>query len=217
MIWIILLIVLLIISSAILFFYTTVDIAKSKIAQEETKELQEQQRSLKYEEALRDQEYRQALRYEEALRAQELRQALKEKARAEIKLNEEIKEHMTQTVTNECVGECLTTHSVRGLNYPWLNDIHGGLMKIQYMEPPISGQWVDYTDDVWSTHCSLISHNPDTLVDEHINAFVNPDTRFARLQFIFNDGTVIQLEDMDTANDFYTREADYFRENNICT
>jgi hypothetical protein len=104
----------------------------------------------------------------------------------------------------------LEAHSQNGLNYPWLNDIHGGLLKIQYMEPPNSGIWKDYTDATWTIHCSVISHEPNNLIADHIRAFVNPQTRFARLKFIFNDHTQIELDEK-YAIDFYQREANYFK------
>lgn len=115
----------------------------------------------------------------------------------------------------DCIVECAHVHSENGLNYPWLNDIHGGLKKIQFMEPPNSDVWKDYTDEIWKIHCKVIDHTPDNLVTAHIDAFVNPKTRFAKLLFIFKDGAQIELDEK-YALDFYTREADYFKAHSIC-
>jgi hypothetical protein len=115
----------------------------------------------------------------------------------------------------KCIEECTHAHSEHGLNYPWLDDIHGGLDKIQFMEPPSSGRWIDYTDEIWKIHCKVIDHNPDNLVKAHIDAFVDPKTRFAKLLFIFKDGVKVELDDRH-AREFYAREADYFRRNGIC-
>ena len=105
---------------------------------------------------------------------------------------------------------CWHTHSENGLNYPWLNRIHGGLSKIQYMEPPSSGTWRDYTDEIWKIHCRVISHDPENLVKDHLKAFVNPDTRFAKLKFKFNDGFEAELDEKH-GKEYYELEANYFR------
>ena len=83
------------------------------------------------------------------------------------------------------------------------------------MEPPDSGTWQDYTDDIWKIHCKVIDHSPDNLVTSHIKAFVNPSTQFAKLKFIFKNGTEIELDEAH-AIDYYTREANYFKTNNLC-
>ena len=102
----------------------------------------------------------------------------------------------------KCSQLCVYSHSEKGLNYPWLSDIHGGLVKIQYEEPVGAGTWNDYTDHIWDIHCRVVDHSAKGLVADHMRAFVNPDTRFARLMFHFADGTA-----MEPTQDFYEREA----------
>lgn len=118
---------------------------------------------------------------------------------------------------NKCIKDCIYVHKQDGLNYPWLNDVNGGLDHIEYMEPPNDPkqEWKQYGEHQWHSHCTWINHDPDVTVDEHIKAFVNPETRFAKLRFFFKNGKIIEL-DYDHAKDFYQREADYFREHNIC-
>src|SRR5579872_632479 len=102
--------------------------------------------------------------------------------------------------------DCVSAHSENGQNYPWLAHIHGGLKKIQFMEPPNAGIWSDYNDAIWKIHCAVISHNPANLVDSHMKAFVDPSTRFAKLKFSFKDGTDIELDE-NSGKEFYNLEA----------
>lgn len=106
---------------------------------------------------------------------------------------------------------CLESHmepEQGGLNYPWLDHIHGGLDYIRYEEPPLSGSLQDYTEDTWKAHCSQVDHHPSRLVYSHYNAFINPETRFARLFFYFKDGTV-----MEPITQFYQLEAQWMQDN----
>lgn len=110
---------------------------------------------------------------------------------------------------SKCNGDkCLASHSPNGLNYPWLADIHGGLQKVMYEEPADSGKWRDYDDKVWAVHCEVINHTPEKLVADHMRAFVDPKTRFAKLHFYFKDGTV-----MEPTQEFYEREAAWLAKN----
>lgn len=107
------------------------------------------------------------------------------------------------------VSLCVYSHDKDGLNYPWLDDVHGGLNFILY-EEPISApgskpNWQMYTEKVWEAHCKVVSHNPQDLVQAHINAFINPSKRFTRLMFVFNDGTA-----MEPIPYFYELEAQWF-------
>jgi hypothetical protein len=97
---------------------------------------------------------------------------------------------------------CVESHSEDGLNYPWLRHVHGGLAYVAYEEPPGTGVWRRYTRAVWGAHCRAVSHDPASLVAAHMRAFVDPQTRFARLMFHFNDGTV-----MEPVQEFYELEA----------
>jgi hypothetical protein len=110
-----------------------------------------------------------------------------------------------------CIEKCAEVHSTNGKNYPWLSDIHGGVQRVQFMEPISSGVWTEYTDKIWKIHCKVIDHNPANLVASHMAAFVNPETRSIKLNFIFNDGT-----QMEPTQEFYEREAAYFSNQKIC-
>lgn len=110
------------------------------------------------------------------------------------------------------ISECVYLHTEDGANYPWLDKVHKGLKKIQFMEPPNSGVWRDYTTETWKAHCKVIDHDPRGLVEAHMRAFVNPKTRFARLKFIFNDGdsVISDPKNRDIFRQIYEREAQYF-------
>lgn len=97
---------------------------------------------------------------------------------------------------------CVESHSEDGLNYPWLRHIRGGLSHVLYEEPAGSGEWRPYTREVWGAHCRAVSHDPAALVAAHMRAFVDPQTRFARLAFIFRDGTATE-----PTQEFYELEA----------
>lgn len=115
------------------------------------------------------------------------------------------------SIKNDCIKNCVISHSENGLNYPWLNHIYGGLIKIKFEEPPNSGDWKDYNEDIWKIHCKVINHNPINLVDAHVNAFINPNTRFAKLEFYFKDGTI-----MEPIIQFYELEKQWFEKYKIC-
>lgn len=107
--------------------------------------------------------------------------------------------------TSSSLAPCVKAHSQNADNYPWLNHIHGGVKKIMYEEPAGSGQWAEYTDKIWAIHCKVVDHDAD-LVEGHMRAFVNPETRFARLHFYFQDGTV-----MEPTRQFYELERAWFK------
>lgn len=102
------------------------------------------------------------------------------------------------------IDDCVYTHNEDGLDYPWLADIHGGLSHILWTEPPTAENWRPYNDVVWRNHCKMIDHTKN-LVENHMRAFVYPDTRFARLMFVFRDGYRTE-----PTRDFYEREAKWF-------
>lgn len=102
------------------------------------------------------------------------------------------------------VDDCIYVHSEGGLDYPWLADIHGGLSHILWTEPPTADNWRPYNDAVWRNHCKMIDHTKN-LVENHMRAFVYPETRFARLMFVFKDGYKAE-----PTRDFYEREQRWF-------
>ena len=105
------------------------------------------------------------------------------------------------------VSVCVQAHDAKMMNYPWLRNIHGGLSYILYKEPADTGSWKMYTEDIWKLHCKNVDHDMN-LVDAHYDAFINPETRFAKLMFVFKDGTK-----MEPIIEFYELEADWFDEN----
>jgi len=116
------------------------------------------------------------------------------------------------TSTNKCIDNCVDSHSQNGDDYMWLNQLgHGKVVNIYFEEPVNSGKWTLYDDNWWKVHCKVIDHRPDNLVKSHVDAFINPHTRFARLMFTFQDG-----KKMEPTKEFYELEANYFRNNKLC-
>lgn len=109
-------------------------------------------------------------------------------------------------------GNCLRTHSQENPeNYEWLHELgHGKIISVFYEEPAMSGDWKPYDMETWKTHCRVVSHGRD-LYEAHMKAFVNPQTRFARLRFNFEDGT-----SSEPNSRYYELERDYFAKENLC-
>lgn len=112
-----------------------------------------------------------------------------------------------------CIEQCSRSHSQSGDNYVWLTPLgHGTVEKIEFEEPAGSGNWTIYTDQWWITHCSAVDHSVANLYKAHVDAFINPETKFANLRFTFSDNTV-----MAPTEQFYQLEADYFRSKSLCS
>lgn len=110
---------------------------------------------------------------------------------------------------NNCSINCVQSHSQHGHNYSWLTPLgHGKVLQVYFEEPVGSGNWKLYNDDWWATHCRAVDHHSTNLVQAHMDAFVNPG-RFARMLFIFEDGTRTEPN-----QHFWELEADYFRNYN---
>ncbi len=100
---------------------------------------------------------------------------------------------------------CVDAHSHEGLNYTWLAPLgHGPVTRVEFQEPVGTGPWTLYTDRWWKTHCTVVGHNKH-LARNHIQAFVNPKTRFAIMRFHFADGTVREASER-----FFRLEEKYF-------
>lgn len=106
---------------------------------------------------------------------------------------------------------CIKYHSENYLNYPWLDHIYGGLNYILYREPSGKGEWKFYTDKIWHDHCANISHDPNTLVEDHYNVFINLKTKEIDLLFYFNDLN----EPIEPTIEFYILEAEWFEKHPV--
>ena len=96
-------------------------------------------------------------------------------------------------------------------NYIWLTEFgHGRVDLVWFCEPPESKEFVLYTPKWWQTHCSKISHGED-LYESHVKAFVDPETRFARMIFLFEDGSLIEADE-----EFYRLEQEYYDHHDLC-
>jgi hypothetical protein len=126
-----------------------------------------------------------------------------------------IQQYVKSQITKKIIKEmtfCTKSHSQNADNYPWLNDIHGGVKEVYYEEPAGSGNWRKYDDTVWEAHCKVIKHNSVELVDDHLGSFVLPG-RFARLKFVFNDSFEINsdIENIEFFRGIYELEKNYFK------
>lgn len=115
--------------------------------------------------------------------------------------------------SEEC-KKCAYAHQQTGLNYIWLEPYYGKVLKIEYKEPAETGPWREYTDEIWRIHCKVINHEKN-LVKNHMDAFVNPKTRFAKLRFTFNKNGIIYSREPD--EQFYKLEHEYFQRFGICS
>lgn len=91
--------------------------------------------------------------------------------------------------------------------YPWLDHMNDGIDYVEFQEPPDKGEWRNYDYNSWRMHCDdkIINHNPSKLISSHIKSFINKRTRFAKILYHFNDGTVRE----PTAED-YMLESKWF-------
>lgn len=108
-------------------------------------------------------------------------------------------------MTDGELDDCAYFHSRHGRNYEWLATLGcGRVVEVWFEEPAGSGKWTVYTDKWWHTHCEAVDHIHN-LAENHIRAFVDPETRFARMLFDFEDGTSIIADER-----FYNLEQEYF-------
>lgn len=109
-------------------------------------------------------------------------------------------------------SDCLETHDQQyDQNYVWLDVFgHGPVDRVWFCEPPESHEYVLYTTKWWETHCKVVSHYDD-LYEAHVKAFVDPKTRFARMIFLFEDGSLIEANE-----EFYRLEQEYYDHHGLC-
>lgn len=120
-----------------------------------------------------------------------------------------------ETTPVSCILDVVTSHDQSFGNYVWLHPYYGTLLWIDFEEPIGSGNWRTYDRYYWSRHAGAIDHNPDKLYEEHVKAFVDPETKFINLLFWFQkpDGSVYS---MPPNEHFYQLEAEYFSRWQLC-
>lgn len=108
--------------------------------------------------------------------------------------------------------ECVETHDQKyNRNYEWLDVLgYGPVELVWFTEPANSNEFVLYTTKWWETHCKVVSHG-NNLYQAHYDAFVNPKTRFARMIFLFQDGTLKEAD-----SEFYRLEQEYYDKKGLC-
>ena len=116
---------------------------------------------------------------------------------------------------------CVDFHSRRGLDYPWLTQKYGVLIKAEFKEG--DGEWTDYErlhqsqpngkfHSWWVEHCQSVSHDVNDLAAKHVAFFVTPETRIAVMRFTFANGRVYRSDmDNDDFIDMYILEEIYAR------
>ena len=107
---------------------------------------------------------------------------------------------------------CLYTHDEKSEhNYIWLDVLgHGRVIQVWFEEPVGSGKYILYNTKWWKTHCEVVSHGDD-LFKSHCEAFVYPETRFAKMLFLFENKQLIEGNER-----IYKLEQDYFDNNQLC-
>ena len=93
-------------------------------------------------------------------------------------------------------------------NNEWLESLGYGKVKQVYFEDPIGSRNLLPCDDKWwENHYKTVDHDPDNLVESHMEAFKGKN-RFAKLVYVFEDGT-----QMEPTKEFFELEAATFRDN----
>jgi len=110
----------------------------------------------------------------------------------------------------EKVLDTVLTHDQSFGNYIWLQPHYGKLLWVDFEEPVGSGNWRVYDRYWWGRHAAVVSHDPKTLLRDHVKFFVDPKTKSINLLFWFQrpDGTVYS---MGPTRHFYELEQEYFR------
>jgi len=123
--------------------------------------------------------------------------------------------------TGSCINDCVYAHN--DMNLPWLDYMNNGIDHVEYQEPvdnsvPLSNgkyppevPWKRFTRSKWVEHCSKIDHTPSNLIKSHYDAYLNPDTKFATLRYVFRNGVVVQPTPL-----FYRLESDWFKNSGTC-
>lgn len=113
---------------------------------------------------------------------------------------------------NAICAECVETHDQQYEdNYVWLDALgHGAVELVWFCEPANDKKFVLYNTEWWKQHCKVVSHGKD-LYQAHYDAFVNPKTRFAKMIFLFEDGTLKEAD-----GNFYKLEQAYYDQQSLC-
>lgn len=115
------------------------------------------------------------------------------------------------------VVDTVFTHDQNGngRNYEWLFPFYGRFLWADFCEPAGSSNWQPYQRSWWARHACLIRHSPAYLVQDHVNYYVDPETRKIELKFWFErvNGEVYS---MAPTVHFYLLEREYFLRNRLC-
>lgn len=120
-----------------------------------------------------------------------------------------------RNISANCVRDVVSTHDQRGWNYVWLAPLLGLLQWVEFREPAKTGQWRHYNVFWWTRHGAVISHDPDRLVQEHVETFIGPN-KTIELRFYFQTpaGYVYSTE---PTKRWYELEAAFFRRHGLCS
>lgn len=119
-----------------------------------------------------------------------------------------------QDISTGDIIDTVLSHDVTGDNYIWLWSRFGRVIWIAFREPTQVGKWVDYNKYWFTRHACIVSHDPDKLIDDHMDLYVNPDTRKIDLKFWFQGPNGV-LYTMEPTREFYELEAAWFKRNNM--
>ena len=130
-------------------------------------------------------------------------------------IEEAIDKGLDDGVTPGFVYDTVISHDQTIGNYVWLQPKFGKLLWVEFEEPTGSGHWRHYDTYYWGRHGSVVNHDPDVLVEEHVREFVDSATKTISLRFWFQDinGKVVS---MLPTREFYELEAAYFRRHGLC-
>ena len=119
------------------------------------------------------------------------------------------------TISLEDVRDVVHTHEANGLNYVWLAPKYGRVLWIDYDEPAGSNNWKTYSTYWFGRHGALVSHDPKTLVKDHVKWYVGPKKRID-LRFYFASPRNGDVYVTSPTREFYELEAEFFHRHGFC-
>lgn len=123
-----------------------------------------------------------------------------------------ISDGLEKGITPGDVRDVVETHDGRGWNYVWLQPWMGLLLWVEFLEDK---EWKHYSRFWWARHGSLVSHDPEKLVNEHMRYYVGAKAPI-KLRFYFQTpaGYVYSAEPQKW---WYELEASFFRRHALCS
>lgn len=115
--------------------------------------------------------------------------------------------------TGEIVDTAMS-HNTTGDNYVWLWPYFGRVLWVDFREPAGKGEWQTYNLYFWSRHASLVSHRPETLVQDHVRFYIDSKEKQIDLKFFFQKPNG-EVNAIPPTPFFYELEREWFERNGL--